>query len=255
MKKFCTDWDEFKDNQLCNAWVAAAVIGSSAIGAGAQIFGASKAADAQKEAAQAGLDFQRKVYGDTRQDLAPYRNIGKTATTELTKQLPELIAPIELTQEWLESTPGYQFTKEQGLKAVQNSAAARGLGVSGAALKGAANFATGLADNTYKTQFDVANINKTNAYNRLKSLVDTGQSAATQTGSFGQSAATNIGNLSVGQGNAEAAMWNTIGSGIKNFASDVGGYAAYKGLYGGTSSTPNPNNRIYTGDPTIPGFA
>ena len=52
----------------------------------------------------------------------------------------------------LESTPGYQFTLNQGEKAVQNSAAARGLGVSGAALKGAATYATGLSDSTYNTR-------------------------------------------------------------------------------------------------------
>lgn len=57
------------------------------------------------------------------------------------------------SQAELEATPGYQFAKSQGLQATQNSAAARGLGVSGAALKGAATFATGLADNTYGAQF------------------------------------------------------------------------------------------------------
>ena len=58
-----------------------------------------------------------------------------------------------LDQSQLEQTPGYQFTEEQGLKGVQNSAAARGLGVSGAALKGAATYSTGLANNTYQTQY------------------------------------------------------------------------------------------------------
>ena len=58
-----------------------------------------------------------------------------------------------LSQSQLEATPGYQFTEAQGLKGVQNSAAARGLGVSGAALKGAATYSTGLADSTYQQQY------------------------------------------------------------------------------------------------------
>jgi hypothetical protein len=62
-------------------------------------------------------------------------------------------APAMMTQEQLEKTPGYQFTLAQGLKATQNAAAARGLGISGAALKGAADYATGLADKTYQNQF------------------------------------------------------------------------------------------------------
>jgi hypothetical protein len=98
--------------------------------------------------------------------------------------LDELTAPINMTQAQLEQTPGWQFTNYQGQKAVQNAASARGLGVSGAALKGAANFATGLADQTYKTQFDIANTNQTNAYNRLKSLVDVGENASAQTGTL-----------------------------------------------------------------------
>ena len=57
------------------------------------------------------------------------------------------------SQAELEATPGYKFARDQGLQAVQNSAAARGLGVSGAALKGAASYATGLADQTYGAQF------------------------------------------------------------------------------------------------------
>ena len=56
----------------------------------------------------------------------------------------------------MRQTPGYQFTLAQGLKATQSAAAARGLGVSGSALKGAGTYATGLADKTYLDQFNVA---------------------------------------------------------------------------------------------------
>lgn len=57
-------------------------------------------------------------------------------------------------QNFLEQTPGYQFTKSQGLQATQNGFAAKGLGSSGAAMKGAAQFATGLADQTYETRLN-----------------------------------------------------------------------------------------------------
>jgi hypothetical protein len=70
--------------------------------------------------------------------------------------IPIASAPGQMTQAELAATPGYQFTLNQGLQAVQNSAAAKGLGVSGAALKGAADYATGLADSTYQTQFNIA---------------------------------------------------------------------------------------------------
>ena len=57
------------------------------------------------------------------------------------------------TMENLEKTPGYKFILDQGLKAVQNSYAAQGLGTSGAAMKGAADYAEGLASTTYQNQF------------------------------------------------------------------------------------------------------
>lgn len=230
-------------------WVATAVIGSAVIGAGASIYASGEAGDAQRDAAQMGIDAQQRMYNQTRSDLTPYRTAGESALTTLNEKLPELTAPIELTQDWLESTPGYKFTRDQGLKSVQNSAAARGLGVSGAALKGAASFATGLADNTYKTQFDVANTNKTNAYNRLKGLVDTGQSASAQTATAGTNTANQISNLSVGAGNASAAQWNATGGAISNAANNIGGYVAYKGLYGDNSnkSTQNAGDSGYWG--------
>ena len=58
-----------------------------------------------------------------------------------------------LTPAYLEQTPGYQFTLQQGLESTQNGAAARGLGTSGAANKAAASYATGLANDTYQNQF------------------------------------------------------------------------------------------------------
>lgn len=79
-----------------------------------------------------------------------------------------------LIQAALEATPGYQFTRDQGLKSVQNSFAAKGLGRSGAALKGAADYTTGLANNTYEARLgDYLNTynsqftNNLNAYDQM----------------------------------------------------------------------------------------
>ncbi len=57
-------------------------------------------------------------------------------------------------QSALESTPGYQFVRDQGLKSVQNSYAAKGLGSSGAAIKGGADYASGLANATYEQRLN-----------------------------------------------------------------------------------------------------
>ncbi len=222
------------------SFIGTAVIGSAVIGGISTAYSASKAADAQTAAADKAIALQQGQYQQTRSDLAPYRGIGQTASDQLSSRIGELTAPINIDQATLEKTPGYQFNLTQGQRAVTNSAAARGLGSSGAALKGAATFATGLADSTYQNQFANAVTNQTNAYNRLKGLVDTGENAAAQTGVLGEKAAYNSGVATIGAGNAQAAADTKIGTAIANTASGIGGYMAYKGLYGGGSGSSGP---------------
>jgi hypothetical protein len=221
------------------AWVATAIIGGSVVSAAATAYGASKAAQAQESAANTAANTALTMYNTTRGDLSPYRDIGKVAADQLTSRLGDLTAPITMDQATLEKTPGYQFNLYQGEKAAANSAAARGLGESGAALKGAATFATGLADNTYQQQFQNAVTNQTNAYNRLKGLVDTGESAASQGGVLGANAANTAAGAQIGAGNAAAAASNAIGGAVGNVGNNIAGYAMYRGLYGSNNST-NP---------------
>lgn len=229
-KYFKSFEDYINDRLYCN--IAVGVIGAAAVGAAGTAYAASKAADAQTNAANKAADTQMNMYNQTRSDLSPYRDMGKSAGDTLMSKLSDLTAPIVMDQAALEKTPGYQFNLNQGLKSVQNSAAARGLGSSGAALKGAATYATGLADSTYQNQFNNAQTNQANAFNRLKSLVDTGQNASAQTGAAGTSAADGTSKAYTNAGNAQAGAYAAMGSGFQNAANQVGGYYAYKGLYG-----------------------
>ena len=238
MKHFYIDFEDFQNSKLCNSWVATAIVGAGVVGAATQIYTSGKASEAQMTQAERAAAESRRQNEQTRQDLAPYREMGARAGTELEGRMPFLTSPITMDQETLEKTPGYQFTRTQGLKAVQNSAAARGLGVSGAALKGAASFATGLADQTYTTQFGLENTNRTNAFNRLKSLVDTGETAAAGTGALGAKAADTSAGAAIGAGNAQAAGYNAMGNAVSNAGNNFAGYMMYKGLYGNRLSAP-----------------
>jgi hypothetical protein len=191
------------------------------------------------------------MYNTTRGDLSPYRDIGQVAaSTDLTNRLSDLTSPITVDPNQLESSDYYKFASTQGQRGATNSAAARGLASSGAALKGAAAYAKGLATDTYKTAFDMANTNQSNAFNRLKSLVDTGENASAQTGSAGTAAANTAAGAQIGAGNAQAAGANATGGAISNLASNIGGYAMYKGLYGSSNSNPS-----MAGSPTSPYYA
>lgn len=263
MIKELIDFEDLNIRYHCSAWVATAIVGAGVIGAASTAYAASKAADAQTSAANTAsqtqlalgkqsTDLLSSQYNQTRSDLLPYNTAGQAAQSDLQSRLPFLTSPITMDQATLEQTPGYQFNKTQGLKAVQNSAAARGLGVSGAALKGAATFATSLADSTYQNQFNNENTNRQNAYDRLMGVIGTGENAAAMTGNIGSKAATTaagvnttvggqVGGNTIGAGNANAAAYNATGQAFGTAANNIGGYAAYKGLYGSTSGQGSPS--------------
>lgn len=190
--------------------LAAAVIGAGALGLAGGVYAANASKSAAKQQVSAenhAADIMQQNYQQTRADLSPFADAGRKATEDIQNLSPFNFNP---TQEQLEKTPGYQFNLSQGLKSVQNSYAGRGLGTSGAALKGAATYATGLADSTYQNQFSnsLATYNQNLA--RLQGLQATGESAAAQTGAFGTTTAANIGQTAVGAANASAA--GTIGA-------------------------------------------
>jgi hypothetical protein len=216
-----------------------AIAGGSVVSAGAGLFGANSAAKAQTKAAQIAADTQMKMYNQTRGDLAPFVAIGTNAGNQLTNRLTELTSPIVMDQAAVEATPGYRFNLSQGLKAAQTSAAARGLGLSGAAIKAASTFATGLADNTWQNQFNNANTNQTNAFNRLLQTTGVGQTAAGTTGQAGVYAANGAATAQIGAGNAQGAAAisgaNAIGNGANQLAQYYANAPLYNKLLNGTT--------------------
>ena len=164
-----------------------------------------------------------------------------------------LTRPFAPTMAQLSQTPGYQFTLNQGEQAVTNSNAALGLGSSGAALKGAANYAEGLASTTYQQQF-------TNYWNQLNNIAGLiggaagqGQNAAAGLGGLGNTAAANAGQFTTSAGAAQAAgtvgAANALTSGISGVGSSVSNAALLSslnsnGLFGGGGQTISAGNAI-----------
>lgn len=107
------------------------------------------------------------------QQFQPFAQAGQNALSQL--QAPNLEA--------LQNDPGYQFRLQQGNQALERSLASRGLGQSGAALKAAQEYGQGLADQTYNDFF-----------NRQMGIANQGFSAAS-----------GLGNIYAGLGNAQAA--------------------------------------------------
>jgi hypothetical protein len=254
----------------------AIVIGGSiaavgAIGGAAISSSASKsAANTQAQAAEDAAHLQNDQWNQTQANLKPYMDLGSSSISPLLAAMgynvtknsdgtysyngtnsgnilqQQFSAP---TEAQAQATPGYQFTLNQGLKSVQNSAAARGLGTSGAALKGASSYATGLADSTYNDVFNRSlqtfqtnYSSAANNVNRLSGLVSSGQNAAATNGSLGAAATGNIGNTLTSGANAQAA--GTVGSAnaLSGALNGIGSSALTYGLLNnnaGGGSAPN----------------
>lgn len=232
--------------------LGAALLGGAGLASAAISGSASQnAAQTQASAENQAAATQKAMYDETAARLTPFTQVGQNAASRLETMQPFSFAPTEAN---LEQTPGYQFNLSQGLKATQNSYAAQGLGSSGAALKGATSYATGLADSTYQNQFS----NALSTYNTnlgvQQGLAQLGENAAAQTGAFGTTTAANIGQTAVGAANATAAgtvgAANAATSGI-NSLTNAGLYAYNQfGQSGGASIYALPE----TGDAALAGL-
>jgi len=155
----------------------------------------------------------------------------------LQQRMPELTANFNPTVAQLQATPGYQFDLSQGLEAAQNGFAAKGLASSGAAMKGAADYATGLANNTMTTQQGIFAANQQNAYNKLMGGASLGENAAAQTGNLGsqytgqatQAQMSGANAIAAGQVGSANAWSNALNGATNNLAT----YQMYKNGMGG----------------------
>jgi len=183
--------------------IGGAVLGSALLGSQA----AGSAADTQSAAAQQAAQVQREQYQQTRSDLMPWQQAGQVGLSQLQARLPEFTKPFGM--EDFQASPAYQFNLEQGQKAINKGAAARGTFYNPATLQDLAKYSQGLASNEFQNAFSNYNTNLNNIWNRLYGLSGTGQNAAAQTGGFGAGAANQISGDITGSANASAA--GTVG--------------------------------------------
>ncbi len=111
----------------------------------------------------------------------------------------------KFSQSDFEADPGYNFRLQEGLKAVNASAAAKGLLQSGANLKGINRFAQDSASQEYGNAFNRFQLDQGNQFNRLAALSGIGQTATQQLNTAGQGLANNLSANQIAAGNATSA--------------------------------------------------
>lgn len=183
--------------------IATAIIGGSVISGVVANEGNKRAIGAQEDAARRAEDVQERMFEQQREDLADYREAGSGALERLEG------GQLDITQD-----PGYQFRLDEGMKAINAAAAARGRSAGGATLKQLARYGQDYASQEYG-----------NAWNRQMQLANMGQSAAAgqaaAAGNYGQSMSNlyqNLGQAQAGSalqgGQTLAGMVGGIGQGL-----------------------------------------
>lgn len=214
------------------------------LGISSGLMGSSTAKQGSQEMAQGNLLamlMQKQMFDQVQGQLQPFREFGSNALQTLAPLIglggdplsSPLTAKFAPTIERLMQTPGYQFTLDQGLRNVQNAFAAKGLGSSSNALRGAAEYATGLASQTFNDQFRNYWTENQNIFNMLSGAGQTGLSAAGMGAQAAPQFANMMGSAAQGYGNAlgqgtigaNNALWRGIGDayGVLNASPTLGG--------------------------------
>lgn len=217
--------------------ISAAIVGGlGAVGGiGSAVIGSSAAKDAasiQAQAAEQAQQTQLQMFDKAQSAEQPYNTVGQGAVNTLAGLYgingtgAGTGTPTAASLNAFTQSPDYQFALQQGTQAMQRSAAAGGTLLSGGQLKAGQEFGQGLASQQYG-----------NYYNRLLSLSQLGQSAATGISNAAINAGGQIGNSIQAGGQATASgivgSANAISGGLTSATGGIAQAALLSKLGGG----------------------
>lgn len=208
--------------------VAAAIVGSLVVGGATAYYtaesasdSADKAVDAQTEASNANLELQRELAASQREDYEPWRAAGAKALEQLQAGISENAYSMGDAETFdpasvdMELDPGYKFRMQQGVDAIDSSAASQGMLLSGAQQKALNEYGQNLGSQEYSNAYSRSKdayadtyakdaTEKARNFNMLSSLAGTGQVAASDQAGVTSSLASVSGNIISNNGRAEA---------------------------------------------------
>ena len=187
-----------------------------------QLKAADRAADTSAAVSREAIDLQRQMYYEGVARQQPWLQAGQIA---LNKLVPEATNYQNFGMEQFKQDPGYAFRMSEGMKALENSAAARGGLLSGATMKGIQRYGQDMASQEYMNAFNRYQVEREARLNPLQSLAGVGQTTANALAAGGQGFAGNVnqlamtnmsnqGNLALTSGNIRASQYNTAGRAI-----------------------------------------
>lgn len=123
----------------------------------------------------------------------------------------------QYTMTEMEQDPGYKFRLAQGQRALDNSVASRGMNLSGAQLKGAADYNSGMASQEYGNAYQ----RYMDRYKTLSNMAESGAGAANKLASYAGTRGAGRADIYTGAGTDKANLASQRGK-IK--ADIIGGY-------------------------------
>lgn len=212
---------------------AAGSIGASVIGGRSASKAADKAAKEQRKATQAATAQEQAALERQIGLQEPFRQVGVNALA----QYPTASQYTPFGMKQFQTDPGYQFRMAEGVKALERSAAARGLLQSGGTLKDITRFGQDVASSEYQNAFQRYLTERQAKLSPLEYQIGLGQAAASgQAANVGSTAGSiseltqALGNIGaqryVTQGNIATGMAGNIGNAIAGVAGAYGDYAA-----------------------------
>lgn len=249
---------------------------STAIGLGlagasmaSKAIGSHKAASAQSQGAQAALAAQRNQQKKAIAAQQPYSDLGTQSVNNLAARTKtpgqgllqgfdeQFQAP---TLEQAQQNPGYQFALDQGVSALDKSAAARGDVFSGTQGMALQKYGQDLGEKNYQqvynnamqeylNRFNIFNSNQSNEYNRLMGTTGVGQHATDEISGIrtnaGQQNAQQINNAAAARASGYQAVGDAVSGGL-NYGSQVAmqGWDWYPGAQQPQQTSSDPNYGI-----------
>lgn len=204
--------------------VPALIGGAASVASGLISSNASnQASQVQQQAAKDAQATQLQMYNQSRADRQPYNVTGQGAMTSLadlyglpTPSNPNGGTPMSSSTALaaFKGSPDYQFTQQQGLNGLDQSAASRGTLLSGGHTKDVLGYTTGLASQQFN-----------NYANRLQSLAGIGENAATGNANAALSTGNSVAQTQLAGGAAQASGIvggaNAITSGLTGAATNL----------------------------------
>lgn len=216
------------------------IAGAIALGAGASYAASSSASDAQSDAAKNAARLDEAKFQQIRADLAPYRDAGSSALTRYADAMGLNGGDKQQQfQETFRTDPGYQFAFDEGMKAVQGSAASKSGLLSGGALKALTRYGQGQADQQYGSYLD-----------RFMNLAGLGENAAAQTGNFGAMSAGRQGQYALDAGAAQAGGYLSAANGVNGAISNglqIYGYGKGQGWWDAPGGNYSASDLAFVG--------